>query len=196
MTKEKPDSSSEDVPIVVEAYGFKVNVKSRPDDLGEPPASWMDVPRRVNEHLMRIAVAPTRLVAELLEGATRLIRGVTRIPSAIANRVQRAHTEADASEWVRQEIAAEDKRRQLNSDVIPAQLTTDIPEEDKAAIAINQIQSILQKYTAKGLDAYIILGPEGKPIIVLGTPPGSDQQVLEAIEETKGLLNDSIEQDR
>lgn len=197
MSKGDQDSNSEDVPIVVEAYGFKVTARSRPEDLGEQiPVSWRDVPGRVNQHLMRIAVAPTRLLAEVLEGATRLIRGVSRIPSSIANRMQRAHVEADASEGKRQAIALDAMKHQLTLGAPHAQTTTDTSDEDKAALAISQLQAVLQKYTARGFDAHIVLGPEGKPIIVLGTPPGSETQVLNAIEEAKGLLNDSIEQDR
>lgn len=197
MSKGNQESNSEDVPIVVEAYGFKVNTKSRPEELGEQvPASWRDVPRRINQHLMRIAVAPTRLVAEVFEGATRLVRGVSRLPSACANRIQRAHVEADASEERRQAIALDDMRHQLAHGETRDQITTDIPDEDKAALAISQIQAVLHNYTVKGFDAYIVLGPEGKPIIVLGTPPGSEAQVLGVIEEAKGLLNESIEQDR
>jgi hypothetical protein len=197
MSKGDQDSNSEDVPIVVEAYGFKVNAKSQPEDLGEQiPVSWRDVPSRVNQHLMRIAVAPTRLLAEVLEGATRLIRGVSRIPTAIANRMQRAHVEADAIEEKHQAIALEAMKHRLALGESPSQITADIADEDKASLAINQIQAVLQRYTVKGFDAYIVLGPEGKPIIVLGTPPGSERQVLEAIKEAKKLLSGSIEQDR
>jgi hypothetical protein len=197
MSKGNQDSNSEDVPIVVEAYGFKVSAKSRPDDLGEQlPVAWRDVPHRINQHLMRIAVAPTRLIAEVFEGVTRVIRGVSRLPSAVVNRMQRAHVEADASEERRQAIALDAMRHQLPPSETQAQITTDIPDEDKAALAISLIQAVLQKYTAKGFDAYIVLSPDGKPIIVLGTPPGSGPQVLAAIEEAKGLLNESIEQDR
>jgi hypothetical protein len=197
MSKGNQDSNSEDVPIVVEAYGFKVSAKSRPEELGEQlPLAWRDVPRRINQHLMRIAVAPTRLVAEVFEGVTRVIRGVSRLPSAVANRMQRAHVEADASEERHQAIVLDAMRHQLPPGETHAQITTDIPDEDNAALAISKIQSILQKYTAKRFDAYIVLGPDGKPIIVLGTPPGSEPQVLAAIKEAKGLLNESIEQDR
>jgi hypothetical protein len=198
MNKGGTDSNRDDVPnevpIVVEAYGFKVDVNSRPDDLGEqPPSSWKDVPGRVNQHLMRIAVAPTRLVAEALEGVTRLIRGLSRLPSSIVNRVQRAHFEADAIEGQRQQIARGLIKQHVASAKPRALLTDDASEEDKTTQAVEQIQALLQKYKDKGLDAYVMFGSDGKPIIVLGVPPQSDAQVLEAIKQTKKFLSKSTE---
>jgi hypothetical protein len=160
---------------------------------------------------MRIAVAPTRLIADALEGVTRLIRGVSRIPSAFAERVGRAHAEADADELARQRAALEALK--LHAPPARARIAPHAPEgrespeagpapeeeraaEEKAARAVAEIQAVLQKYKARGLDAYVILGREGKPVIVVGTPPGSEQQVLDAIEESRGLLNESPGADR
>lgn len=185
MSKRGTDSDNEfEVPIVVDAYGIKVTLKSRPDDLGEQePSSWRDVPSLVNRHLIRIAASPTRLIAEVLEGATRLVRGLSRIPGSVANRMQSAHTEADSREQLRQELANKTiQEGQLAQGSSHNRLTNGTQIADKAAVALTQIQSLLQKYSSQGVDAYVALGPNGKIIIVIGTPPGSEAQVREAIE--------------
>lgn len=195
MSKSTTDSDSEhEVPIAIDAYGVKVTLKSRPDDLGEQaPSSWRDVPALINKHLIRIAVSPTRLVAEILEGATRLVRGLGRIPSSVASRMQRAHTEADSRERQRQEITGSIVQGQLPSGASRDPSANGTPVEDKASVALTQIQAILQKYSSQGLDAYVALGPDGKIIIVIGTPPGSAPKVREAIEQAQNLLDKSPE---
>lgn len=197
MSKSTTDAESEnEVPIVVDAYGVKVTLKGPPGDLGEQvPSSWRDVPALVNRHLMRIAVSPTRLAAELLEGATRLVRGLTRLPSSVASRMHRAHAQADAREQQRQEIANKLTQGLLSPASLDAPSTNEPQVEDRAATAMNQIQALLQKYASQGLDAYVMQGPQGNIIIVLGTPPDSAPQVLEAIKQAQKLLNNSIEQD-
>jgi hypothetical protein len=196
MNKGDADSERDEAPLIVEAYGFKVNIKSRPDDLGEhPPSSWRDVPSFINQHLMRIAVAPTRLVAEVLEGATRLIRGLSRIPSSVANKLHRAHFEADAVEKQRQQLAVDVIKHKVTSAEPTALLTDELSSEDMAEQAINQIQALLRKYRDKGLDAYIIFRSDGKPVIVIGTQTQSESQVLDAIKQTEIFLNQSTEHD-
>jgi len=177
MSNSITDADNEhEVPIVVDAYGVKVTLKSRPDDLGEQkPSSWRDVPSLVNRHLIRIAASPTRLVAEILEGAARLVRGLSRIPSSVAGRMQSAHTEA--------EIASSTIQGQSAPGSSHNRLTNGAQIADKATLALTQIQSLLQKYSSQGVDAYVALGPDGKIIIVIGTPPHSEAQVREAIEQ-------------
>jgi hypothetical protein len=183
------DDDSERIPLAVDAYGFKVNVQSRPDELGEQvPLSWKEVPKRVNQHLMRIAVAPTRLIAEGFEAATRFIRGVGKIPNSVARRMERAHVEADANEAQRQERVRDKLRQQQELSTQQHLLSQGTSDEDSAESAISQIQAILRKYKTKGVDAYVVFTPDGKPVLVLGTPPGSEQQVLESIEHAKALL--------
>jgi hypothetical protein len=196
MKKGDADSGHDEIPIVVEAYGVKVDTKSRPQGLGEqPPSSWRDVPSLINQHLMRIAVAPTRLIAEALEGATRLIRGLSSLPTSVVNRIQRAHFEADAAEGQHQQTARRLIEQRKTSLEPKALLAEGMPDEDRTAQAIERIQAILQKYKDEGLDAYITFGSDGKPIIVLGAPPQSESQVREAIEQTKTLLNQPTEPD-
>jgi hypothetical protein len=197
MSKRDTDHSDDEVPIVAEAYGVKIDLKSRPADLGEEvPSRWRDVPGLLNKHLMRLAVAPTRLITELLEGATRLVRGLSRIPDSVAKRMERAHAEADASERERQHVARERKNPQFAPTPAPNLLTSEVPNDEGVEAALAKIQAVLQKYKARGFDAYIMFGPDGKPIIVCGTPPGSETQIVEAIEKIKELQNAPVEDDR
>lgn len=197
MSKGDIDADGEDVPVVVEAYGFKVELPHRPETLGErAPDSWRDVPAQVNRHLMRIVAAPTRLIAEVLEGVTRLVRGLSRMPDSVASRMEYAHREADKTERQRQELVTGTEQSELTSGAPHGALTSDPSSPDTATLALDQIQKILQKYIARGLDAYAVLGPDGKVVIVLGTPPGSETQICETLKEAQSLLANPIEQDR
>jgi hypothetical protein len=107
--------------------------------------------------------------------------------------MQRAHTEADSRERQRQEITGSIVQGQLPSGASRDPSANGTPVEDKASVALTQIQAILQKYSSQGLDAYVALGPDGKIIIVIGTPPGSAPKVREAIEQAQNLLDKSPE---
>jgi hypothetical protein len=145
---------------------------------------------------MRIAVAPTRLVAEALEGATRIIRGLSRIPSSVANKIQRAHSEVDTIEEQRQQTAHDLIKHKVTSAEPAGLLTNELSREDMAAQAMSQIQALLRKYRDKGFDAYMMFGPDGKPIIVFGVPPQNASEVLGVIEQTKTLPNESNKHER
>jgi hypothetical protein len=196
MSKGTDSDDRDEIPIVVDGYGIKVTLKARPDELGEPtPTSWKDVPYQVNRHLMRIAAAPTRLIAEVLEGAARIVRGLSRIPSSVASRLQRAHIEADARESKNQEAITGAPQRELAPGVPENSLTSGETSEDNAARAISQIQAILKKYSDQGRDAYIVIGSDGKPIVVLGAPPNSEAQIREAIDQARALLDNPLERE-
>lgn len=184
MTKQSssPDDDQE-ITTVIDAYGIKIPVKTRRESLGEPaPSSWSEVSQQVRQHLMRIAAAPTRLVAEILEGATRLVRGLGQIPGALASRLDHAHDQADQREGQRQQRA--ELRNRLSAD----ENRSNSEEVDSAEHATSQIERILQKYSAQGFDAYVTLTPDGQIVIVLGTPPGSEDHVREMVEKTQRLL--------
>ena len=71
-----------------------VSYRGTPGDLGEePPASWRQVWRQVHRHLMRLVSGLPRLLAEAVEGVTRLARST--IPREAAAKVEAAHAEAE-----------------------------------------------------------------------------------------------------
>ena len=79
-------SAKDDSTVSVDAYGC--HLEASPGSLGEePPGSWKEVCHQINGHLMRIAVGPTRLLAESIEGLTRLVRGVAGFPAVISRRI-------------------------------------------------------------------------------------------------------------
>jgi hypothetical protein len=196
MSKDLDPDERDDVQIVVDAYGIKTTLKARPDDLGEPPpASWKDVPYQINRHLMRIAAAPTRLIAEVLEGATRIVRGLSRIPSSVANRLRHAHIEADARESQCQELISGAPPRKLAGSPSDNRLTGHVSSEDQATRALSQIQAVLKKYSDQGYDAYVVIGSDGKPIIVLGAPHGSETQIREAVDQAQAMLETPMERE-
>lgn len=171
-----PPDDSERGTIVVDAY----RIKAPAGDLGEPrPASWTEVKDQVIRHLIRIAAAPTRLAAELLEGATRLVRGLTSLPSSISVRLRQAHDRADTEEHLRQSASPTALRRQTSvTDVEPASVGSDA----EGARAVQRVAEILEKMRNRGLDAYVVIQTDGKVVVVLGAPKGSEAVVKEVLE--------------
>jgi hypothetical protein len=162
-----------DVPISVDIYGIKVETTSKQDGLGDPePTSWPQVAQQLHRHLMRLATAPTRFVVQVLESATELVRGLGRLPNAVARRLEHAHYEADKREESKQ-IAAQENIQ---------------PENLAVEHALRVIECIIAKYAAQGLDAYVDFTPQGKIVIVIGTPPNSSGEVLKAINEAQQSL--------
>ena len=136
--------------IVVDPY--RIVLHAKPADLGEQaPQSWSDVARQVNRHLMRIAAGPTRLIAELFESTTRVLRGIARVPEAVANRVDRAHENADALEACAQQA-----------------LLANGAHETTQSLTI--VESVLTKYRVQGHYADVVSGPKGDPVIVIVRP--------------------------
>ena len=179
-----PTDRTNDVPISVDIYGIKVETISRQDDLGDPePTSWSQVAHQLHRHLMRLATAPTRFVVQVLESATQLVRGIGRLPNAVARRLEHAHYEADKREESKQIAAQENiQPRQLTSS------TETATENLEVERALRVIERIIAKYNTQGLDAYIDFTPQGKAVIVIGAPPNSSSEVLKAINEAQQAL--------
>ena len=151
MTGLRNDKETEVSTVQVDFYKIKIDARSA--DLGEePPTSWRQVIEQIHHHLMRLASAPTRLIAETLEGVTRLVRGVSGVPEAISSRIERAHVHADAKETLAQE-------RSLAS-------APHLGEEHEDA----QLLSILDRCRVEGLLVKTMRGPGGIPAIVVLRP--------------------------
>lgn len=161
-------SAMEESTVVVEAY--KIKLRTRIGDLGEPaPASWNEVLRQVRGHLLRIAVAPTRLIVEVLEGATRFIRGITHVPASVAERIANAHKQADIVERTEQHA------------VVSGTAHTQLGATDAYA----RIIEILEKYQKEGRTAYLTVTAEGQLLVVLGTPPDGPESLGPAHEHLR-----------
>jgi hypothetical protein len=159
------DSHPDEVPIQIDAYGIKL--RGAPKDTGEPtPATWGAVWAQMNEHLRRIAVGSTGVIAEVLEGGIRIVRGISSLPGAVSDRIRGAHGKADAVEEQRQ-----------------AEVLQPSPDE-----ALGTINRILEKYRALGYEAYITNHEDGRVMIALGTPPGSQAAVVAAVEGSRVAL--------
>src|SRR5688572_13777984 len=106
MTYDREENESDESGVSIDVYGVKLK-NVRPGEIGEtPPESWREVLERLNGHLMRLAVAPTRLLAEVFEGGTRLLNGLTSLPGAMATRLREGHARADRAEAERQSALA------------------------------------------------------------------------------------------
>lgn len=163
----KESNDDDDRPaIVIDPY--RVILHARPSDLGDPsPRAWREVASQVNSHLMRIATGPTRLIAEILESATRIVRGIARVPDAVANRVDRAHGDADA-------IEGKAQKELLHASLHPA--------SDEA---LTTIRSVLTRYRVRGHHAEVVRGARGEPQIVIVRSDMAD--VLAEAEQTDEL---------
>ena len=189
MSEDQSEDKSRDrgIPIVIDGYGIKVTLESRPDHLDEtPPATWAEVRERVGQHLMRIAVAPTALIATVLESTTRIVSGLSRIPNSLSRAIKGAHSAADERERELQARAGEEKKSRVT---IPKFASTN----SNAILALTQIEALVAEYKAKGVDAYVLIGPNGQIIVALGTASGSEAEVLDAIRKAKALLEEPME---
>ena len=185
MSQEKSDS--EGIPIVIDGYGIKVTLQSHPDDAEErAPQSWSEVRQQLGQHLMRLAVAPTALIATVFESTTRILRGLSRLPNALSQTIAAAHATADENEHRLQRYASTTRKE-------PVVESNSGESSSRTALALAQIENLLNEYKSKGLDAYILIGPNGQILIALGTAPGSEAEVLEAIKKSKALLEEPTE---
>lgn len=163
MSRDDGQEPDDHITIVVD--GYKVVLRVPPGDLGEKtPRTWSDVLFQVNGHLMRIATGATRLVAEALENATRLVRGIATLPAAVTKRLTRAHDEAE-----RVEIMAQ--QESLVSLTPPA-----------ADDAVRTIDALLSKYKVRGDIAEV--RTDGTRIVVV-IVRSEAQESLEAVLDRK-----------
>jgi hypothetical protein len=185
--KSEQQEPEQGIPIVIDCYGIKVTLKSNPDDQDEQaPRSWSEVRRRLGQHLMRLAVAPTALLATTFESTTRLISGLSRLPSTLAKVISAAHETADEKENLLQ--------REFEIGQEPFQLSSSSETaSEKAEVALRRIETILKDLKDKGLDADVIITPYGQILITVGTPLGSQAEVIEATKKAKALLDEPTE---
>ena len=87
--------------IQLDIYGVKVKLK--PGEVREDrPASWSDVGRRVNQHLMNLATGVVGLLDDVVMAARSIVRGVARVPDAVTKKIEKAHEESDRREEAEQ----------------------------------------------------------------------------------------------
>ena len=158
-------------PVAVDLYGIKLS-GLRPGDLHEaPPKTWREVRSQLGSHLKRIATGPTRVIAEGLDGIARIFRGTSELPSAVAERIAKAHDKAEAGENANQANHAQ-------------------PQLDDA---LDKIQKLLERCRAKGLPAKAVIRSDGSFEFLLGVdeeerkqlPPGVEPKLLAAADEQK-----------
>lgn len=169
--------SPQDVdPVVIDAYGIKVPL--RPSDLPEPePESWADVRNRLHRHLLRLAVLPTALLVELLEGVTKLIRGTTSLPTALSDRIQEAHNLADLREEQRQSTAA-------SHGLIAGRLGPEVDSGDRVAHLVARLEVLLEQMRARGRDGTVILLRDETIVVILGTAEEAREQITAVAAQT------------
>ena len=99
--------------LQVELHGIKV--KGKPSPATEPiPRTWGEVSDHVKQSMMRLAVEPLALVADVLSGARSIVRGVAALPAALGARLAMSQQKAVDLE--------EDHQRQVENRKVPLQL--------------------------------------------------------------------------
>ncbi len=123
--------------------------RGSPGDLGEAaPASWSEVWRQVHRHLMRLVSGVPRLLAEAVEGVTRIARST--VPPGAASKVETAHAYADS--W-------EQAQRRLPP---AAGVSAGGRKEARRAL-----EAVLERYRRQGHVAGVVAGPGGRPVVVI-----------------------------
>jgi hypothetical protein len=159
--------------VELDLYGLKAS--ARPGDLGEePPATMREALRQMRGHLVRILAAPTRLVAETLEGLTRFVRGTSTVPGAIATRIQQAHARSDHGEDQRQEAAESDGPRRLLPNAAEAEREA---QTRRLEAWLARVRGRL--HDGNPVDAQVVDIGDGR-LLVLGGTPRTERALVEA----------------
>ena len=119
--------------FVVDILGVKLPVRTK-DTGEEPPKSWREVLKRINQYLMNSVSGIFGLLSETIEGSRRIVCGLGDLPTAIASRAAGARRSVDKSEDTKIELVDE-KRWRLPNGRTPQ----------------NQLVRALQHYKQKGL---------------------------------------------
>lgn len=94
---ENDGQATEKSGLQADVYGIKVRVT--PANVEEPsPKSWREVASLVNQRLKTISVGVFDLVKEACFGSIRLLRGLSKMPDAMARRIEGAHRKSDELE--------------------------------------------------------------------------------------------------
>ncbi len=149
MSDERPmgEEGGAGLAIQVDKWGFRY--RGTPGDLGEKaPATWAEVWGQVRRHLMRLVSGVPRLLAEAVEGVTRLARST--LSGEAAGKVRAAHDEADFWEKALRRY--------------PVSLGV-CREGQRDARRV--IEAILERYRRGGYVAEIAADGEGRPVLVI-----------------------------
>src|SRR4051812_39194295 len=89
-------SESPEVPLQADIFGVKIGAKARPSpDLEPEPDSWTEVRAAVNKHLMSFVTHFFGGLADAFKAYRSLVRGLGALTGALAERIGRAHEQAD-----------------------------------------------------------------------------------------------------
>ena len=156
------ESEQENEKVQIDVYGVKASFPVA-DLEEEPPANAQDVVQQIKQHLLRIAVAPTRLVAEVLEGASRLVRALTGHSVRTESRRRAAHEMADRREARRQDDLVPNRSKHAGA----SSVTLAVQERRTALLA--RLEALLAEQRTLGRDGAVIFLDDGTVLLVLGT---------------------------
>jgi hypothetical protein len=139
-------------PIQLDLYGVKVRFSPPSKQREEPsPGSWAEVAHQVHQDLKAIAVGLIRLVRIAIEGTANLVAGISALPNAFANKVQKGHHRSDELEREQQERErdASDRDATEAQRRISALLSRKMIEGNVAGIATDSSDEFLVVYVLK-----------------------------------------------
>jgi hypothetical protein len=167
MSDERPDDDK--IRLELDIYGTKVKTAVTPAGTDEPtPKDWGDVGRQLNQYLMLIVRDLLGFVSDVVTSSRRIIRGLSRMPEAVANRIDEAHEMADAREaWAQEAAVAHD-----------------------LASAVEKVQNKLAELHARGIPVQLVQRDDGRIVLLLTGP----EEQPEAEEIAKTAFEGSPEQ--
>ena len=104
-----PNRPEDESSLQVDIYGIKGKVQ--PSELEPPPKTLRQLWKRLKSLLIGLSIEPFELMNDVLHGARKLVRGLTALPHAIAQRVENAHHKVDRRE--------DEKQKQLEAGATP-----------------------------------------------------------------------------
>lgn len=152
--------------IQFDQYGIKATVSPSAAGEEDDPRSWREVASAINADLRSISVGVFRFIKETLKSATRIVRGVGDVPSAVTSRIRRAHDEYDRIEASKQlgPISGSQKRLETG---------------DREA-ALQRVKTVLDKKRVEGLTVRVY--SDGQQTVIWISRPLGDDDVEEIVQ--------------
>lgn len=153
MTSEDRAEHDEDgqVRLQGDLFRIRLKVKGGNEVRMEDPPDWKTVWTRVQRHLRRIAVDLPGVVADFLSASRSALSGASKVPAALAARIERGRQLADAIE--------EKKAAKVQDDPASMRLLPSDPLEES-----------LERIRALGFSGDVVIGKGGAVVVTLVRP--------------------------
>jgi hypothetical protein len=151
--KKKPKKRRKKAVFQADLYGIAMQHGSQPAKLERKPSSWHEVWQRIDRHLRALADGSFALLVDIVDGARKVVRGVTSLPPvalAVLARIAAGHKKVDEEQAKKEEA--------VKTQAVPSPTRPD---------ALSRIEVLLQQFQAEGKAVQLIEVEGGWAIVVV-----------------------------